>query len=504
MSGFSQILKNYVSTQGIPIQTLSKLSGIDRSFIQHMLTGKRIPTDVEMLEKIIRAMTLTPNQAQHLRHFYYVERIGSDIYNRHILVKELLETVDLADNGCELLMNTGYQHDFSDFPMVSAFYGTTEIHRIIKVVLEAESPKENGYIKLLVQPEHSFLLELLTVISSRSSLPIEHIFCMQKDIPVASDNHINLMYVKNIIPLLLSASDYRPYIYYDEVEVKFNQTSIFPYFIITSDKVITISHDFSYATLYLGEDPLRLYSTIYHNIYRVSFPFVKQIYDPMEFYRSFVELEASALDAPISAPFKYSLICQPCLMYVATEEQLNKYANDFPMRNEVIALMANRATAYNKLLASGHSFVSYFTEEGLDLFCSTGQITEIPEAFYSPLEIQDRLTLMEELYQLILTTSYQLVAIDPDAFKVSTNLILTTINEALAFFVYIHPVKGPLHFIFHEKSIAYSFFSFMNFLRDSEFAFSKQKSLELLEKKIKQCREELDCPLPYIKENTYD
>lgn len=492
MSDFSQALKNHVSTQGIPIQTLSKLSDIDRSFIQHMLTGKRIPADSQVLEKIIRAMTLSLNQAQHLRHLYYMERIGSDIYKRHLLVKDLLENIDLMSSSRDLLISIGYQYDFSDFQSVNIFYGTTEIHSIVKAMLDAEATKGDGYIKLMVQPEHPFLLELILTISSHSTLPIEHIFCMQKDIPVASSNHINIKYMKNIMPLLLSASDYNPYIYYDEIEVKFNQTAILPYFIITSDKVIAISTDFSYATLFLDEEAHHLYDTIYYNVYRITSQLVERICDPMEYYCMYSELEFSALDSPLTAPLISSLVCQPCMMFLITEEQLNKYANNFSMRDKVVNLMANRAASYYHLLATGHPFVSYFTEEGLDLFCATGRLTEIPDSFYHPIENQDRLALMERLYQLILNTSYQAVAVNPDAFKVSTNLVLASLNEATVFFAYVHPVKGPLHFLFHENSIAYSFFSFMDFLKDSELVLSKQKSLEILERKIKQFKDMLN------------
>jgi hypothetical protein len=491
MSNFSQTLKNYVSTQGIPIQTLSKLSGVDRSFIQHMLAGNRVPADITVLEKIMKAMMLTPGQERRLRHLYHVDRVGQEIYKRHLMVKDLLENIDASREINALPVKINYQHDFSNFPPVNILYGINEINRIVKAVVEAESAKENGYIKLIVQPEYSFLLELLLAIGSNSNLHIEHVFCLQKEIPLNSDNYLNLSYIKNVMPLLLSVSDYNASIYYDDLEVKFNETSIFPYFIVTSDKVITISHNFNYAALFLSEDIHHLYHTIYNDVFRVSSPLVERIYDPMEFYNRYSLLESGPGESKSQVSSTYSLFSQPCFMYFASKEQFNKYIYDFPLKDEIVALMADRADNYYQLLVNGYEFTSYFTEEGLDYFWTSGRITEIPDAFYSPVEKQDCLKLMEHLYRSILNTSYRAIAVNPDEFKIASNLVISAVNEALVFFMYVHPKKGPFHLVFHEKSIAYSIFTFIDYLKDSELVFSKERSLEILERKIHQYKAEL-------------
>lgn len=53
MSQFSKTLKKYVSSSNISMQALSKNSGVDRSFIHHILTGNRIPADKAVLENIM-------------------------------------------------------------------------------------------------------------------------------------------------------------------------------------------------------------------------------------------------------------------------------------------------------------------------------------------------------------------------------------------------------------------------------------------------------------------
>ncbi len=491
MSSFSQALKNYISTQGITIQALSKISGVERSFIQHMLTGKRVPSDMAVLEKIMQSMLLTPYQAQKLRHLYHMERIGQDVYKRHLLVKDLLESIDSLGEPGTGSVKLNYQHDFSSFQQTSVLYGVNEINRMMKAVIEAEASKDNGSIRLLIQPEHAFLIDLLLSVCGNSSLHIEHIFCLQKDIPVNSDNQCNLTLIKNVMPLLLTVSNYNAYISYDDLEVKYNETSIFPYFIMTTDKVIVLSYDMSYAALFLTGDMHQLYHTIYKNMFHASSPLMERIYNPMEFYNKYSILEAYPGVNGNLSPMTCCLFSQPCFMFFASEEQYNKYVYDFPMKDDLVKLMSNRSKSYYQLLSDGHEYTSYFTLEGLEDFWTSGRITEVPNEFYSPLGKQDCMVLMDKLSEAIHNMPYHAIMINPDEFKPSSSLVISVGGESHIFFLYIHPQKGTFHFVFHEKSIVYSIYSFLDYLKDSELVFSNKMSIEILDRKIQEFKNEL-------------
>ncbi len=491
MSNFSQTLKNFVSNQGITIQALSKISGVDRSFIQHILSGKRIPADITVLEKIMKALMLTPSQEQKLRHSYYVDRLGEDNYNRHLSVKDMIENIDTIKDSNSFTVNVNYKHDFSDFQPVNVLHGINDINYMLKAIIEAESTKKNGYAKLLIQPEHSFLLELLLTIGKNSSLHMEHIFCLNKEVSVNSDNYQNLKYVKNVMPLLLSEADYNVFIYYDDLDVKFNNTSLFPYFIITSDKVIAISPNLNYALFYMTADVHQLYKTLYNDIYHLSIPLVEKVQDPLDYFNKYYQLELNKQESKNPNLATYSFLAQPCFMYFTNREQLSKYIYDFPQKDMVVSLMAKRSESYYQLLLNGHMFTSYFNEEGLDSFWSTGRISEAPDSFYSPITKEDCMKLLEDLYKNILETPYQAIAVDPDKLKISPYLSITAFNESMIFFMYIHPVKGPFNLIIQEQSIAYSFHSFLEYLKDSQLAFSKDKTLDLLKRKIQQYKLEL-------------
>lgn len=491
MSQLSKILKNHVSRLDISIQALSKSSGVDRSFIHHILTGKRIPADKDVLENIMKALTLTPTQSEELRRLYYIERIGECIFRRNVLVKNLLESLVGLDTTLPPIKSS-YQHDFTSFPQSSAFSGTQNINTVIKAVLEEESTRANGYVKLIVQPEYRFLMDLLLTIGNMDSLlKIEHVFCLQKDIREKNENTYNLKALQAVMPLLLSCCCYEAYIYYDNIDSSLNVTSVFPYIIITSDKVIGISYDLQHATLFLDHSFHEVYSQVYQRIFRSCSPLTSRILDPMDFYMQHSVLELGVNDPKGGNSFTYSLFAQPCLVFFVNRELLNKYVVDFPQKEEVIDLMLKRSTYYCQKLLEGYEYTTFFTSEGLDSFWNTGRITEIPDEFYHPIDKEDCLALLKILYDSILHTSYNACILNPYKLRITDRLVISAVDESSIFFMYVHPTRGMFHFVFHEPSISMSIFNFLNFLKESELVFNRDETLAILHSKIKEYENEL-------------
>lgn len=315
MSQFSTTLKKFVSKTNTSIQSLSRTSGVDRSFIHHILTGKRIPADKEVLENIMRALTLTPAQADELRHLYFIERIGEKQYSHNMLIKGLLENLVGFDSYSPQIPTT-YKHDFTDYPAATMLTGSININIIIKAVLEEESSKEHGFVKLLTQPDYKFLMDILLAIgNSDTNLKIEHTFCLQKDLKDGSDDLYNLTAFQSVLPLILSCTNYNAYTYYDNIESKFDTTAVFPYLIITSDIIIGVSHNYQYAALYIDEDFYNAYTNIYENIFRKCSPFAKKVSDPIDYYMQYSTLEQIMSDDRDNLAFTSSLFPQPCLVF---------------------------------------------------------------------------------------------------------------------------------------------------------------------------------------------
>ncbi len=491
MSQFSKTLKSFVGTSNLSIQALSKNSGVDRSFIHHILTGKRIPSDRAVLENIMRALALTPSQADEIRSLYNMEKIGENLFKRNALIKELLENLVGFDTTPPHIPSY-YKHDFTHYPAATMLTGTLHINTVVKAVLEEESSKSQGFVKLIIQPDYKFLNDiLLTLGNSGSPLQIEHVFCLQSDLKEDSENLYNIEAFQAVLPLLLSCPHYESYVYYDNIDSKFNSTTLFPYLIITSDIVIALTADYQNAALYIDEEFYDVYSDLFNNVLRRSSALAKKIIDPMDFYMQYSVYESGASERKEGLTFTSSLFSQPRLEYFLTDDILKRYIIDFPRKDEILKLMINRNHYYDEKLRSGYECTSYFTTEGLDAFWNTGLIAEIPAQFYHPLDKEDCLILLKKLYDSILHKSYKACIINTRKLRISEKFIISAMNEVNVFLMYKHPTNGTFHLEINEPSISMSFYQFLTLLGDSDMIYTEEETKRILLQKIDEYENEL-------------
>lgn len=78
---FGKLLKEYIQKQNLTIYQLAKETGIDRSFLQGVLNGKRkLPK--KRFSDIVNSNYFTVNQVHDLCEQYFLERFGKDKVER--------------------------------------------------------------------------------------------------------------------------------------------------------------------------------------------------------------------------------------------------------------------------------------------------------------------------------------------------------------------------------------------------------------------------------------
>lgn len=485
MDNFSKVLKDHISRMDIKIQNLATASGVDRSLIQKMIKGDRVPADKDMIERIILALMLTPRQAVELRNYYHIARIGEEVYLRHLLVKDVLECFGTVSNQTDSIFITTYSHTFMQSPNQSVFNGIQEINHLVKTITEIEATKEDASLKIVIQPEYSFLIDHLSIIgSSHNNLIIEHIFCLQESIKEKDENRYNLGCIRNIAPLLTSGCNYNPNIYYDNVSSHINHTSIFPYFILTSEHVVAVSYDYTYAVLYQDASFLKLYTTIYSNLKFYTIPLIEKLPSPLETFNHYVKFESIQSKYNKDRTLSFTMFSQPCLMFFINQTMLDKYTLDFPGRETLITMTNKRSMSYLSKIKSGYEYTSYFTLDGIKDFWETGRIREIPDNFYHPLEKEDRFQLLSMLYEAGSKYSYNCLLINKDTLRLTDYLVVTALDDSAISMIYSHPGKEPICFTFKEKSLTYAFHCFFDYLKGSDLIVSKNDTLAVLKKQL--------------------
>lgn len=92
MSDFSNKCREYLKDTGENVYQLSASSGLDRTSLQRMITGKRLP-GIDFVRQFCDSLRINPSQRRELMELYKIEKIGKEIYYNRKYIQELLGVI---------------------------------------------------------------------------------------------------------------------------------------------------------------------------------------------------------------------------------------------------------------------------------------------------------------------------------------------------------------------------------------------------------------------------
>ena len=92
MSDFSDKCREYLKDTGENVYHLSASSGLDRTSLQRMITGKRLP-GIDFVRQFCDSLRINPSQRRELMELYKIEKIGKEIYYNRKYIQELLGVI---------------------------------------------------------------------------------------------------------------------------------------------------------------------------------------------------------------------------------------------------------------------------------------------------------------------------------------------------------------------------------------------------------------------------
>ncbi len=131
--------------------------------------------------------------------------------------------------------------------------------------------------------------------------------------------------------------------------------------------------------------------------------------------------------------------------------------------------------------------------EGVKDFWETGRIREIPDEFYTPLDLKDRYYLLNMLYEISLNNNYNSLLVNSNKLQLTNNLVVSAMDDSSISLIYRQPGREATSFTLKEKSLTYSFFRFFEYLKcsDCDFILPQNKTLELLKEQLDDYKNEL-------------
>lgn len=92
MSDFSCKCREYLKLTGETVYQLAASSGLDRTSLQRMITGKRLP-GTDFVRQFCDSIRINPSQRQELMELYKIEKIGKEVYYNRKYIEELLRVI---------------------------------------------------------------------------------------------------------------------------------------------------------------------------------------------------------------------------------------------------------------------------------------------------------------------------------------------------------------------------------------------------------------------------
>ena len=159
MPDFATLLSEHIHNKNIKTYALAQYCNLDRSNMYKIIKGQRKPSSLEMVEKMCKFMHLSPSEQADMEESYHIALIGRENYYRRKAVQQFFEEFRIPT----LQLPATSPSNASDYAdNATLLHSHLEINRSLLYIIASELKKSGGKISLLIQPDYTFLMNILT------------------------------------------------------------------------------------------------------------------------------------------------------------------------------------------------------------------------------------------------------------------------------------------------------------------------------------------------------
>lgn len=489
MDSFGEILRKQIEESGYNIYQFAKVSGINRINLQRYIANQRFPAE-DVFQTILNHLQLQSDEQDLLKTAYTIEQMGKPLYFQRLFIKNLMESFSVIYEDerqrTAFAENSYSLHHFAspaDQDKIQLIHGGLSVlqlfrSELIRTMQTQDSPF--AYLFLPTEQSHAFTTHALTAIqrSDKHVFQITQIFPLTKMAVSTQDtgNH-NLKVLSAMLPLCFSLHfHYQPYYYYDNHVSDQNPGIMYPYYAILNDSLLLFSHTLEDAVLCMEQKLIDQYRRMFEEHLAVCRSFIHSTsaYDN-------ILVNYFDMNQPAQHGKEYSLIYHPCLTSVANAEIADALLrDDIEGRDTLLPLIVWRIEQIQKLSGIFHH---YFSEQGLIDFIKTGTCVEFPASLVKVIPPKYRLLLIKNMREVCESDHQCLRITNPLTFKVPEYLSLNVTEPKTIFSNSMRNTSWNMVTI-TEASIHLTLMDFMDYLPSSPYLYSKEQTLEILDKHI--------------------
>lgn len=476
MTRFSKRIAELIEESGETVQSLAEMGKINRTTLQRVKTGERLPTK-KVFDNLCKALRISNAEAEELQTLLEMTQVGERIYfNRKKIVELIAIIYELTTYQIpfskEIKSKIRCESSVDVREKIQIVSGTGAVLTMIENSIDRELfCGERPHLKLAIpshfEPVYQHIFQQMLGNQKHLTLQDVQSFLETGD-ETAADPGLGAL--KTLIGLsLLDNVTYHSHYYYQIAGDTQEINALFPYFILTSEEVITISRDFSRAIRYHDPELYSLYQNGFVTILQQTEPFIEESRDLFAIYTLDTTYRIRQVVEPL-----------PCFAYYATHEMVaDKVRKDLPFYEPLVAA-TNRFYDYFKL--ENRAMINVFSLKNLETFMENGNMY-FPEEVCDPFTPAERLMLIKLVRNDIQAETRKTYAFNED--KITLNSAVEFVNEATLVHLILHYKKAGQQVFktikLKEANIVAAFDDFFRSLPGSPYVLPKEVTVAAMD-----------------------
>lgn len=475
MSKFSEKCKIIIKDNGTNVYRLSQEYKLERTALQRMVTGKRLPS-LDFLKRFCKALRIPHKDQQELMQLYEIEQVGKNTYRTRSYIREMLENLSLAlqkdvpeESMSYLKLNN---ISLEKLPQIAKTEVETKMLLLTLINNECSCPGEKHFYTNLAASNH-ILFEGLSIFSThaKKDVRIDHLINFQIN---SNDSIENLKSLRSLVPIIFSDRfDYRTHYCYSKVSPDDLPQMMFPWYIITSHFLLLLAHDGHSAVLHTDPVIIRLYQKEFESAIAQALPLMSTLSDPETALKMYDDGFQDGVRTASIEP-------QPCIHWLLNPELFQQFAS-LLTDERLIQLSSSVMAGWDAKL--NPTAAMYYSKSGLEYFCKTGKMQGNIGVFLPPLSVEMRKQILDAYLKMTEAQDLPHYLLRENV-PLLKDMILEIYGQER---VQLIRIDADFRFLFvtvEESSICSSFYDFTESMQDSDMIYSKEETREILQQMI--------------------
>lgn len=465
MSRFSDYCKYLIKENGTNVHQISKNTTLDCTTLQRMVTGKRVPSR-EFVEKFCSYLRISETEKKGLIELFLIEQLGETSYYSYKYIKEMFcQLYNLEQNPNE----SSFQIDFSQTFINPLAYQKISIsveNLIFSILSECFHKPHKTHIYTNLPSGSNFLRNVeIMVNKNKNKVHIMHLIYFYLN---GIDNLSNLTSLLTVLPYALSPYlDYNPYFIYTHLNYAEFQNTMFPFYLITDQKVLLLSGDLQNCVIIDDPTQIQQYIEQFHLSIQQSHVLIHKtdiLSEAFTFYSNALPEKKTSF---------YGIEYQLCFTNLFKKEDFHQVVQTLmPNLRSSIPLIDSLFTLEKEF---------FYTKEGIDSFFQSGKFYGQAATILPPLSKPYIINIFEQYLHSKQSDHCHMIKDSIHMpryinFEINENPQLNIIQIIDSSVFQLLTIEEP--------TICDAFNNFFNILQNSEEIYSVDESKSYIKKKI--------------------